>query len=347
MNDKKNLMLLTKYIPPNNDASQKAPVDIETIFENKFGKTNRIYNLDLKYIRNLDIIRSFMLMKAKYINSNVILFVQWPLYSKKPFYYDDYVHSLKMKRNVAIVHDIDSLRFFPDDKDKIAGDIERLNWYDAVICHNEKMAAWLKKNGLFTKTVSMDAFDYLKNITVDLNHMVPYRIAFAGNLDKSLFIKEIDRVVRHKFYVYGNLTKYKIPQSIEYKGLFNPEELSGHIEGDFGLVWDGESVDSCSGKNGNYMKYNNPHKMSFYISCGMPIITWKYAAIADFVEKNGIGFTVEGLHEIDGMLSKIDRAEYSNMLNNVETVRKKICSGYYTSKAIEKVIDILNRESDR
>ena len=35
----------------------------------------------------------------------------------------------------------------------------------------------------------------------------------------------------------------------------------------------------------DYLRINNPHKTSLYLACGIPIITWNKAAIAQYVRK--------------------------------------------------------------
>ena len=60
------------------------------------------------------------------------------------------------------------------------------------------------------------------------------------------------------------------------------------MDQNFGLVWDGTSLDGCNGRYGEYLKFNNPHKTSLYLSCGIPVIIWKEAALADFVEEHKV-----------------------------------------------------------
>ena len=47
--------------------------------------------------------------------------------------------------------------------------------------------------------------------------------------------------------------------NIIHKGVFKPEELPRVLDGSYGLVWDGDSLDECSGNIGEYLKINkNP-----------------------------------------------------------------------------------------
>lgn len=103
------------------------------------------------------------------------------------------------------------------------------------------------------------------------------------------------------------------------------------------MVWDGDSLNNCSGNLGNYLRYNNPHKLSSYIACGIPVIIWKEAAVADFVQKNKIGIIINDLNELDSIFKKLTFDEYKTMMNNVENIRKKIIHGEYLKNVINRI----------
>lgn len=113
------------------------------------------------------------------------------------------------------------------------------------------------------------------------------------------------------------------------------------LKGEFGLIWDGEDINTCSGLNGNYMRYNNPHKLSLYIASGIPVITWKEAAIADFIIKNDIGICVESLSEIDEKLDRLSLERYNEILHNVYKVQEKVVNGCMIKNAIREAIEII------
>ena len=79
-----------------------------------------------------------------------------------------------------------------------------------------------------------------------------------------------------------------------------------------------------------------------YLASGFPVIIWKEAALAEFVEKNHVGITVDSLWEIPDILNKISEEEYENMLNNVANVSKKITKGYFLRKALNQAMSKLN-----
>ena len=131
--------------------------------------------------------------------------------------------------------------------------------------------------------------------------------------------------------------------NLSYQGVFSPEEIISKISGSYGLVWGGSTVDGCSGPFGKYLGYNNPHKTSLYLLCGLPIIVWKKAAIAKFIEQEKIGITISSLEELDKVLSEITELQYKEFIKNVNKVRVQIAEGHYLSAAIEKILLEVNQ----
>ena len=121
---------------------------------------------------------------------------------------------------------------------------------------------------------------------------------------------------------------------IHYNGLFTPEQLINEVEGDFGLVWDGDSLDQCSGNWGEYLLINNPHKASFTLRMGLPVIIWKKAALAPFIEKNHVGICIDSLRDLNRILENLSTEEYNEMRHNAELMSEKIGTGYFTHRAM-------------
>ena len=126
--------------------------------------------------------------------------------------------------------------------------------------------------------------------------------------------------------------------NICYHGSFPPAELPYELEGNFGLVWDGISVDTCAGVYGEYLKVNNPHKTSLYLASGIPVIIWKEAALAEFVEQERVGITISSLYEIKDIFEKLTEDEYADMLQHAKLISKRLTSGFYTKQAIKKAM---------
>ena len=66
------------------------------------------------------------------------------------------------------------------------------------------------------------------------------------------------------------------------------------------------------------------------------MIIWKEAALAAFVEENGVGFTVSSLSEIQEKLERITDDDYAAMLKNVQRISKRLTGGWYTKTALGK-----------
>ena len=336
--------MISKYIPNGVTAGEKAPRDINYIFESDYGQVISFYSNNKKFVRNLQsFIKSFSI-KKKIAKGDNILFVQWPMYLIKPLKDVD-ILKIGTKMKIALIHDIDSLRTNPDDIMKQKEEVCKLNSFDVVIAHNHRMKEWLVSQGFKNRIIVLEIFDYLLQNDIKKRERVYNKsIVFAGNLDKSFFLRNLSKYVKCKVFLYGKLTdNWIIDDNQNYMGSVEPEKLCEIIQGDFGLIWDGTRCDMCDGNGGNYMKYNNPHKLSLYIASGLPVITWKKAAIAEFIEENGIGITVESLDEVDLLLNEISCQEYENMVKNVEIIQKRITSGFYTRQAFDSALSLGNQ----
>lgn len=327
-------------------AGSKAKEDII-----KISKKNKFKLIELSCRENrFSKIMHILTMKSnlKDIKKDSIILIQWPIYSEKFFY--SIIRGLKNKncKIIMLIHDIDSLRF--KRIRKINKEIKKLNQADILIAHNYKMKEWLLENGITKKIVDLKIFDYIINPTLKINlsektNFKYWNIVFAGNLsiDKSAFIYKLDNIFTDNINLnlYGpNLENNILNENIHYHGKFLPEELPGKINGDYGLIWDGISVDKCSGAVGEYMKYNNPHKLSLYIASGIPVIVWKESAISKFVKDNKIGIIIENLNDLHNKIN-LNLDNYNEHKKNILNLRKKIIGGEYTLKALENSIEFL------
>ena len=116
-----------------------------------------------------------------------------------------------------------------------------------------------------------------------------------------------------------------------------PDVLPKVLNGKFGLVWDGDSIDKCAGQYGEYMRYNNPHKTSLYLACGIPVVVWNKAAIADFIEKNRIGITVESLNEMSDIIENMSDGQYKELKKNAVIMGDRLREGQMLSRVLEKL----------
>lgn len=116
------------------------------------------------------------------------------------------------------------------------------------------------------------------------------------------------------------------------------------LKADFGLIWDGPEVTTCSGNFGEYLKYNAPHKTSLYLSSGLPVIVWEEAAVAKVIKRYGCGLTVKSLTEVSDILDCLTPREYTELYENTVRIAKKMRHGYFMRQAIETLIKKLDDE---
>ena len=285
--------------------------------------------------------------KNSVLNKDDIIILQFPLLWKS-LKKQIRMRFLKKKNFKAylLIHDIESLRnkrirTFTDFKYSIIHLLQNktvLERVDGIIAHNDKMKSELVKMGISSeKIVTLEIFDYL---IPNFNRNKTYakdKILLAGNFDirKTKYARNLPE--KPEFEIYGiNFEHDNLPNNVHYKGAFLPEELPNHLQGGFGLVWDGDSSDTCSGMYGEYLKINNPHKASLYLASNFPIIVWSQSALADFVIRNNCGIIIDSLYEIAGILESMNEEKYQQLIDNCKKIGEKIRQGNYLKKALEE-----------
>ena len=196
---------------------------------------------------------------------------------------------------------------------------------DYIIAHNKKMVDYLNRVlGINeNKLISLEIFDYL----------IP---DFDKKFDSTKIQKENPTIIAGTLRLHKAKYVYDLPENVNF-GSFMPDDLPFAMQGSFGLVWDGESADTCSGIYGEYLKINNPHKTSLYLASGIPVVIWKQAALAEFITKNNCGIVVNYLSEIAEVKAKISDSDYAEMKKNVMIISQKLRSGYYLLEATKKI----------
>lgn len=289
-----------------------------------------------------------------------ILVLQYPYFDINRFSYESI---LKYSKNlgiitVALIHDINSARGFNErislsnyehsymtnvtDCISEKNEINLLNQHDFLIVHSESMKKWLEYRGVTSTFVIKEAFDYLHSgdlTTRNDKTFGGYEIVYAGSLKKYKcgFIYNLSQIKNVKFNLYGDgfEQKYMDPyDNKRYFGSFNSNEIVCKLSGDFGLIWDGDSLDTCGGKMGQYLSINYPHKVSLYILANLPVIVWDKSSVSKFILENNIGITISSLNELSEKLQSITYEEYNIMKNNTLSIRKKLMDGYYLKKSL-------------
>lgn len=326
-------------------AGGKAKTDIESIiraigYKNVALKQTQHSNKIIDFTRNFSgIIKSIF-----YIPRNGLIILQYPM--KKYYSFMCKMARIRGTKVVTVIHDLGTFRRKKLDADK---EIKRLSASDYIIAQNNVMKTWLIDNGYKNGIGVLDIFDYhssSENTSTEKASSQQYIVNYAGGLDrkKNAFLYEFSPYINSfTFQLYGNGFSEQVENpNFTYKGFTLSDEFINSMKGDFGLVWDGDSLDTCSGNFGVYLKYNTPHKISFYIRAHLPIIIWKDAAMASFIEREKVGFTISSLKELDEILRDFPLEQYAEMKKNVIALSKKLDKGHFIIKAVEEAINYFN-----
>ena len=275
-----------------------------------------------------------------------ILFLQYPFCQEQDIR-NSILLRLKTEKNVRIfvfIHDVEALRKIFLDKSKEEDFHFILQLADIFIVHNTKMLTYFTELGVSSnRLIPLRIFDYLLK-KQEKNIIFERSITIAGNLQtvKSPYIGKLSCLAPLKVHLYGpNYENQKAARNINYHGSYSSDEIPQILNRGFGLVWDGDSLDGCFGDTGEYLRYNNPHKLSLYLASGIPVIIWEHAAEASFVKENNVGITVNSLYEVSTILAEMNENIYKEYLHHVKIVSEKIIHGYYTKNSLKKAETII------
>lgn len=296
------------------NAGPKAPSDVESILGGIGYKPLQVCVTPhkRKAMRGITYLIDFLKLYVK-VKRRDIAFVQWPFYMT-PRNVEIIYRVLKLRgtRVWLLVHDLEFIRQ-GDTHFKL--DMKYFALAELLIVHSQEMKSCLVERGVEAdKMRILTCFDYLTDGSVPKERRNSCEVVFAGNLGKSLFLRKIE-VEGYVLNCYGNGAE-RMRENMVYKGTFQPNHTAD-LEGSWGLVWDGDSTETCGGSYGEYMKMNAPHKVSLYVVAELPIIIWREAAMAAYVEEKGIGITISSLDEIPGKIAAVSDEAYARMTERI------------------------------
>lgn len=248
-----------------------------------------------------------------------------------------------------LIHDVETLRHAAGSEVKFRHKVRNyfqekkaLMSVDGIIVHNEIMKKVLVGQGVpADKMVSLEIFDYLiPNFAEKPNLQKDQPIIVAGNLNpaKSGYLYNLPDQPAYNLYGVG-YDESRALKNTTYFGSFMPDDLPAALEGSFGLVWDGDSSETCQGSYGNYLRFNNSHKASLYLASGFPVVVWKESALAHFILEKSCGIAVASLHDLEAALENLTEKEYADLSENARRIGKDLREGYYLRSALKKLND--------
>lgn len=334
---------------------QAAVVDASFIAESETEIQNRLWSFLINAKRKILLYLRCILGLVKF-EPGSIMFIQYPqdafaIGRWEPDFSRMLVRKAIHRRGGKIaflVHDVNELR--PLANSNVAAEIKHrkamIRDADCLIVHNWRMLDWFVGEGVSrTKIVNLDIFDYLSSFVPPVQIPFKRAVTIAGALvpSKAKYLQELRNIRDVEWHLYGNGFDNATygGENIHYHGGSPADEVPSKLNCGFGLVWDGDSIDTCSGSTGQYLRYNNPHKLSLYLAAGLPVMIWREAAEADFVTRNGVGVVVDSLREINEVMSGISDMDYSAMRERVLALSSKLRSGYFTRSAAKAMMELL------
>ncbi len=330
------LVYISRNYKTTGSGGGKARLDVEDILNSlgavNLGRCRSFYrNKVVDYVLNLCGIMAFMMR----VRRGDTVVVQYPL--KKYYRLVCRWAHMRNARVVSLVHDLGSFR---RKRISVHDEIKKLSLSDVLIAANENTIAWLRGNGFCKPLVTQVAWDFLSPVLpgdVDSDRL---SVAFIGSLSPSRngFLYHLPKGLRVHLYGGGAESETVLPDGITIHGFADPEALIAGAKGRYGLIWYGSSTTEHLGYIGEYFRYCNPHKFALYIRAGMPVIIWKGNGEADFVEKEGIGITVDTVENLDVVLDNISDEQYKTMCGNVKRVAARMAEGAFLRDAIDRAL---------
>ncbi|MEA4998101.1 MAG: hypothetical protein VB087_01795 [Candidatus Limiplasma sp.] len=241
---------------------------------------------------------------------------------------------------VALVHDLDSLRGI-DGKGALANDQHLLPVFDLILCHNARMKAHLCAQGIAAeKLIELGLFDYVTSVP-RTQVTCSASLNIAGNLspEKCGYLYPLLDKPPCMMHLYGKGLVAGVEHAqVVYHGMVPAEELPAQLQGAFGLVWDGDSAETCAGEFGLYLRYNNPHKASLYLAAGIPLIVWEDSALADQVRQGGYGLCIGSLLTLREVLEAVTPAQYAAMAGKARNIGEELREGRHFGQAYAEAL---------
>ena len=334
------IKIISSYNPNLLNAAPKAKMDIEKILKTNYNidsimipsmtDKNSLYSKTIRRIRKV-------VLSIRLSLSNNLIIIQAPFTGKVNY-------TKRIKNKITLIHDLEGLR--NDDEKRSSIELIEMKNSKFVISHNKKMTQFLKEKGIEEeKIVDLELFDYLANGNINEKYKFNKNnltLIYPGNLvkEKSPFIYQLDpKRMNFKINLYGIGINNDISEKLIYKGSFKPDDIN-NLEGDIGLIWDGNYDESDENKwYKNYTKYNNPHKLSCCLAMGIPVIVWEKAAIADLVKKYNVGYTIHNIYDINNLVFD----DYDVKRANAIELGKKVRNGFFTQRVMNEILDKLDK----
>lgn len=255
---------------------------------------------------------------------------------------DAFVHGTHDRggKIIGFVHDAEYLRY-PQSYDRKTW-VEYLGSYDALMVNTPEERRQIIASGVTIPIVVTGPWGYVQPIGTRRPHFAK-TIHYAGNLVewKGGFMANIPAALDVKLYGSSDGNSelgYDIAASVERMGSFSQEALALAMDSGFGLVWDENSTHHYN----DYALINMPHKLSLYLSLGLPVIAKKGSQVGNFVAANHVGIVVDDLEDLVPVMEAMNEDKYNQPVDLVKPMEDLIRTGRHTQLAALRAIMAVN-----
>lgn len=240
---------------------------------------------------------------------------------------------------IIVIHDLDYIRRRNDNLKYLFG--EMLTFVDGIIVTSKKMQEQIVRDFGYSGTfVHRGPWDYLDAMPISPKKYA-MKVHLTANITNTPFISKLPEGI--SWQVYGPGKKIELPEQVTYNGSFYFQELDLHMKEGFGLIWYGDEITDSIDSTGivDYLEYIWPHKLSYYLQNGLPVIVHEKYYCADFVKKNNLGIVVHSLEEVASRIEELGEEGYQQMCNNCAEIGLLLKSGHFSKLACLEMIDKL------
>jgi hypothetical protein len=335
---------IQQYMQENYQHGGAGFVDAEKIlmslgFQPVLFPCHHIFSIRAKLTRLLFLFKMFFAIKK-----NSVVFFLFPVYARMNLLLLKWL-STKNVKIVCYIADIDGIK--DGDEELLRKEISFFKRFKYFIVHNERMKDWLCKNIPGDRhAVMISFFDFLAK-PFQGQRRLSSNVVFAGNLGKSPFLEKLyllnktEPSLHFDLYGPGQSNAMVSQANVTWHGVEEPYTLPLNLQGSFGLIWEGDSIEKPSGSLGHYIEYISHHKLSLYILARLPIIVTSSAASASLIGKYKIGFTIDNLYEIEEKIKAVSEAGYREMQVNMEPLSNSISKGDFLKNAINELMEFV------
>ena len=268
--------------------------------------------------------------------------VQYPLWTKYTQFELEFVNYLKTERQVKIVAMVwDIISWVQDNRERDYtgdGSLWMLNKYDLVIAANSKMAKRLREEGGVTSPmIPMHLTDVLYDGPLKQKQFKKEFYYVSTIIDPAM-IKEYPTQLPINFIGPANVKE--APEFVRLLGAMDTNDIPYQLDGGFGLLYYPQEG-NYKGMH-RYGEYNNPMKLSLYLSAGLPVILLSNSAHAKWIKEQGIGLIIDRLSDIERVVNEVTEADYEQMLENIKPWQQAVSTGFFAKTAALEAVRYIN-----